>query len=309
MGAGSGKRPLKVGLLLPDHERQFDGKTARWSDTREMAQIGEAIGVDSIWVTDHLIHRAPDTEPRGAWECMSQLAALAAVTTRAELGTLVICTAFRNPALLAKITDTIEEISGGRLILGIGAGWNEAEFEAFGYPFDYRVSRFDEALQILHGLLRDGRMDFDGRFSRVQDCELRPRGPRPGGPPILIGSLAPRMLSLLARYGDAWNIWWTNTGNTAAGVEPYARLVDEACAGAGRDPAEIVKTATTLVAIGPDRPAPKGVTPLAGTPAEIAAGLRAYADVGVSHVQVRLQPNVPDSWKRFHAVLDELDRG
>jgi alkanesulfonate monooxygenase SsuD/methylene tetrahydromethanopterin reductase-like flavin-dependent oxidoreductase (luciferase family) len=117
------------------------------------------------------------------------------------------------------------------------------------------------------------------------------------------------MLSLLARYGDAWNIWWTNTGNTAAGVAPYARLVDEACAAIGRDPAEIMKTATTLVAVGPERPAPKGVTPLAGTPAEIAAGLRAYADVGVSHVQVRLQPNVPASWERFGAVLEELDRG
>lgn len=310
--AGSGTeraRPLKVGLLLPDHERQFDGKTARWTDTRDMALIGEAIGVDSIWVTDHLIHRAPDTEPRGAWECMSQLAALAAIINRAELGTLVICTAFRNPALLAKITDTIEEISGGRLILGIGAGWNEAEFAAFGYPFDHRVSRFAEALHILHGLLRNGQMTFDGRYSQVDDCELRPRGPRAGGPLIMIGSLAPRMLSLLARYGDAWNIWWTNTGNTAAGVAPYARLVDDACEAIGRDPAEIMKTATTLVAIGPERPAPKGVTPLAGTPAEIAAGLRAYAEVGVSHVQVRLQPNVPDSWERFGAVLEELDRG
>ena len=125
----------------------------------------------------------------------------------------------------------------------------------------------------------------------------------------MIGSLAPRMLSLLARYGDAWNIWWTNTGNTAAGVAPYARLVDDACLAIGRDPAEIMKTATTLVAIGPERAAPAGVMPLAGTPAEIAAGLRAYADVGVSHVQVRLQPNVPDSWQRFGAVLEALDRG
>ena len=311
MGAGSGTervRPVKVGLLLPDHERQFDGKTARWADTQEMARMGEAIGVDSIWVTDHLIHRAPGTEPRGAWECMSQLAALAAITNRVELGTLVICTAFRNPALLAKITDTIEEISGGRLILGIGAGWNEAEFQAFGYPFDHRVSRFDEALQILHALLRQGQVDFAGEYYETHDCELRPRGPRPGGPPIMIGSLAPRMLSLLARYGDAWNIWWTNTGNTAAGVAPYARLVDEACMAIGRDPGEIMKTATTLVAIGPERPAPQGVTPLAGTSAEIAAGIRAYADVGVAHVQVRLQPNVPDSWERFGAVLDELDR-
>ena len=116
------------------------------------------------------------------------------------------------------------------------------------------------------------------------------------------------MLGLLARYGDAWNVWWTNTDNSATGVVPHAKLVDDACAAIGRDPAEITKTATTLVAIGEERPSPQGVTPLTGTPAEIAAGLRAYADVGVSHVQVRLQPNVPDSWERFGAVLEELDR-
>ncbi|MFT4039019.1 MAG: LLM class flavin-dependent oxidoreductase, partial [Thermomicrobiales bacterium] len=298
------KRPLKVGLLLPDHERQFDGQTARWADTREMAEIGEAIGADSIWVTDHLIHRAPQTEPRGAWECMSQLAALAAVTQRAELGTLVICTAFRNPALLAKITDTIEEISGGRLILGIGAGWNEAEFAAFGYPFDHRVSRFEEALQILHGLLRHGAIDFEGKYYTARECELRPRGPRPGGPPIMIGSLAPRMLGLLAQYGDAWNIWWTNTGNSAAGVAPYAERVDAACRDAGRNPAEIVKTATTLVAVGPERPSPAGVTPLAGAPEEIAQGLRAYANAGVGHVQVRLHEHVEEGFGLGRRVAD-----
>ena len=210
MGAGSGEeraRPVKVGLLLPDHERQFDGSTARWTDTKEMARIGEAIGVDSLWVTDHLIHRSLGVEPRGAWECLSQLAALAAITKRAELGTLVICMAFRNPALLAKMTDTIEEISGGRLILGIGAGWNEAEFAAFGYPFDHRVSRFAEAVDITSHLLREGRYTYEGTYYQVQDCELRPRGPRPAGPPILIGSSSKgeRMMRLVARHADIWN--------------------------------------------------------------------------------------------------------
>ena len=307
--ASSRSRPLAIGLLLPDHERQFDGATARWPDLREMARIGEAIGVDSIWVTDHLLHRAPDAEPRGAWECWSHLSALAAVTARVRLGTLVICTGFRNPALLAKMTATVEEISNGRLILGIGAGWNEAEYRAFGYPFDHRVSRFEEALQIIHGLLREGHIDFAGAYYQARDCELRPRGPRPQGPPILIGSFAPRMLSLLARYGDAWNIWWTQTGNVAEGVPPYAARVDAACAAIGRDPATVEKTAAVLVAIGPERPAPKGVTPLAGSPEEIAAGLRAYASAGVSHLQVRLQPNVPASWEAFAGVLEALDRG
>jgi alkanesulfonate monooxygenase SsuD/methylene tetrahydromethanopterin reductase-like flavin-dependent oxidoreductase (luciferase family) len=301
-------RPLAVGLLLPDHERQFDGGTARWTDLQEMALIGEAIGADSIWVTDHLLHRAPDEEPRGAWECWSHLSALAAVTKRVELGTLVVCTGFRNPALLAKMTDTVEENSGGRLILGIGAGWNEAEYTAFGYPFDHRVSRFEEALVIIRGLLRDGEVDFDGEYYQARECELRPRGPRAGGPPILIGSHAPRMLDLLARYGDAWNIWWTHTGNLAAGVPPFAEKVDEACLAVGRDPATVAKTASVLVAMSGERQSLKGVSPLGGSPEEIAAGLRAYEGVGVSHLQVRLQPNIPASWEAFGAVLEALDR-
>jgi alkanesulfonate monooxygenase SsuD/methylene tetrahydromethanopterin reductase-like flavin-dependent oxidoreductase (luciferase family) len=305
----TGNRPLAVGLLLPDHERQFDGGTARWRDLLEMARLGEGIGADSIWVTDHLLHRAPDEEPRGAWECWSHLSALAAVTSRVELGTLVVCSGFRNPSLLAKMADTVEEISDGRLILGIGAGWNEAEFRAFGYPFEHRVSRFAEALAIISGLLRDGQIDFDGTYYQARDCELRPRGPRPQGPPILIGSIAPRMLELLARYGDAWNVWWTNTGNRSEGVPAVAAKVDEACLAIGRDPATMAKTVSVLVAVGPARPAPKGVAPLSGTPEAIAAGLRAYADVGVSHLQVRLQPNVPASWERFGLVLEALDRG
>lgn len=303
------QRPLAVGLLLPDHERQFDGATARWPDMLEMARIGEAIGADSIWVTDHLIHRAEGSEPRGAWECWSHLSALAAVTSRVELGTLVICTGFRNPALLAKMAATVEEISDGRLILGIGAGWNEAEFRAFGYPFEHRVSRFEEALIIIHGLLREGHVDFRGQFYEARDRELRPRGPREQGPPILIGSYSPRMLTLLARYGDAWNIWWTHTGNVASGVAPFAARVDAACQEVGREPSDIEKTASVLVAVGPERPSPSGVTPLLGTPEEIAAGLRAYACAGVSHVQVRLQPNVPASWEAFALVLEALDRG
>jgi probable F420-dependent oxidoreductase len=305
----TGNRPLAVGLLLPDHERQFDGKTARWRDLLEMARLGEAIGLDSLWVTDHLLHRAAGEEPRGAWECWSHLSALAAVTSRVELGTLVVCNGFRNPALLAKMAATVEEISDGRLILGIGAGWNEAEYRAFGYPFAHRVSRFAEALAIVSGLLRDGQIDFDGTYYQARDCELRPRGPRQHGPPILIGSIAPRMLKLLARHGDAWNVWWTNTGNRAAGVPAVAAKVDEACLAVGRDPATMSKTVAVLVAVGPERPAPKGVTPLSGTPDEIAAGLRAYAEVGVSHLQVRLHPNVPASWEKFGLVLEALDRG
>jgi alkanesulfonate monooxygenase SsuD/methylene tetrahydromethanopterin reductase-like flavin-dependent oxidoreductase (luciferase family) len=304
-------RPLKVGLILPETERQMNGGSARWSDLRGMAELGEQIGADSLWITDHLIHRVPGEEPRGMWECWSLISALAAITETPEIGTLVLSTSFRNPALLAKMADTVEEISGGRLILGLGAGWNEAEYIAFGYPFDHRVSRFEEAVTIITGLLREGHVDFEGTYYQVRDCELRPRGPRPSGPTIVFGasSAGPRMLELTARHADGWNTWFSGTGNTVEGLLPLLAKVDAACDAAGRDPATLERSAAVIVEVGPHEPSAMTGPPLAGTPAEIAAGLRAYAAAGLSHLQVWLEPNTPAGIEAFAPVLEALDRG
>jgi alkanesulfonate monooxygenase SsuD/methylene tetrahydromethanopterin reductase-like flavin-dependent oxidoreductase (luciferase family) len=305
------QRPLQVGLILPETERQMNGDSARWRDLETMAHLGEEIGADSLWITDHLIHRVPGEEPRGMWECWSLIAALAAITERPQIGTLVLSASFRNPSLLAKMADTVEEISGGRLILGVGAGWNEAEYIAFGYPFDHRVDRFAEALAIISGLLRDGHIDFDGTYYQARDCELRPRGPRPYGPTIMVGasSAGPRMLDLAARYADGWNTWFNSTGNTVEGLQPLLANVDAACVAAGRDPATLGRSAAVIVEVGPHEPSAMTGPPLTGTPTEIAAGLRAYADAGVSHVQVWLEPNTPAGIEAFAPVLEELDRG
>jgi alkanesulfonate monooxygenase SsuD/methylene tetrahydromethanopterin reductase-like flavin-dependent oxidoreductase (luciferase family) len=302
-------RPLKVGLILPETERQMNGGTARWGDLREMAALGEQIGADSLWVTDHLIHREPGEEPRGMWECWSLVSALAAVTETAEIGTLVLCNSFRNPTLLAKMADTVEEISGGRLILGIGAGWNKPEYDAFGYPFDHRTDRFAEAIAILTGLLRDGHVDFRGEYYEARGCELRPRGPRPNGPPIMVGAsnAGPRMLDLAARYADGWNTWFSSTGNTVEGLLPLLEKVDAACEAAGRDPKTLERSAAVIVEVGPHEPSAMTGPPLTGSPAEIAAGLRAHADAGLSHVQVWLEPNTPAGIAAFARVLEELD--
>lgn len=193
------RRPVKVGLFLM--------YAPSWSDVKQLATRAEAIGFDSVWVMDHLtMRRDSGTEP--VWEGWSLLSALAATTRRVEIGTLVVATSFRNPALLAKMADTVDEISGGRLILGLGAGWHEPEYRAFGYPFDHRVSRFEEALTIIRTLLREGRIDYDGQYYQARDCELAPRGPRSHGPPILVGGSGERMLGLLARYADYWNGCW-----------------------------------------------------------------------------------------------------
>ena len=153
---------------------------------RDLASTAEAIGLDTLLLPDHLIYRLPELpNMRGSWEAMSMAAALAAVTTNVELGHLVLSTSWRNPALVAKMADTIDEISGGRFTLGLGAGWHEPEFTAYGFPFEHRFARFEEAVQIIHGLLHHGHVDFEGTYYNARDCELHPRGPRPDGLPIL----------------------------------------------------------------------------------------------------------------------------
>jgi alkanesulfonate monooxygenase SsuD/methylene tetrahydromethanopterin reductase-like flavin-dependent oxidoreductase (luciferase family) len=235
------------------------------------------------------------------------------VTNRVEIGPLVSCTGFRNPALLAKIADTVDEISDGRLILGLGAGWHEPEYLAFGYPYDHRVSRFEEALKIIAGLLRDGEVDFEGKYYQARECELRPRGPREQGPPILLGTTGPRMLRLTAQYADIWNGYFTRTGNRAEGVPELRELVDTACQEVGRDPATLRRTASVLVAFESARgeqvvPHWPG-TPLTGTQEEMAEALRAYADEGISHLQLWLEPNTLESIEAMAPVLEILDRG
>ncbi|MGN6566203.1 MAG: LLM class flavin-dependent oxidoreductase [Thermomicrobiales bacterium] len=305
--------PLKVGVHLPFSERQMQGTTPRWQDIVTIAQRAEQVGFDSVWIADHLLFRFEGIEPRGGWECLSLLAALAASTSRVELGTLVVCTSFRNPALLAKMFDTIEEISGGRLILGVGAGYHEPEYRAFGYPYDHRVSRFEEALQIISSLLKTGQADFAGKYYDVRECELRPRGPRPGGPPIMIGTKGARMLRLTAQYADLWNGWIAYGKNAPAEVPPLRDAVDAACREIGRDPATLGRTLTVLVDyVGtPDLPVrlirpDSAPEPLAGPPAAIAAALRGFAAEGISHIQVVIQPNNLAGIEAFAPVIEVL---
>ena len=181
---------------------------ARYPAIRDMACRMEDVGLDSIWVYDHLLYRWPGKPTDGIWECWTVLSALAQATQRVKIGTIVLCVPFRNPAVLAKMAVTLDEISDGRLILGLGAGWHQPEFDAFGVPFDHRGRRFQEALEIIHPLLHDGRVDYHGTYYSAPDCEIIPRGPRPSGPPILVAGKGPRMLQLIARYADSCNTAW-----------------------------------------------------------------------------------------------------
>jgi probable F420-dependent oxidoreductase len=304
-----GERPLKIGVQLPEVEREV-----RWPELLDMTRAIEDLGYDSVWLGEHLLYRWPDRPSRGPWEAWSMLAAIAAVTERIEFGPLVACTAFHNPAVLAKQASTIDEISGGRLILGLGAGWNETEFRAFGIPFDHRVDRFEEAFTIIRTLLQDGAIDFDGRFYQARDAELLPRGPRPTGPPLMIGSNGPRMLRIAAPHVQAWNSWFADIGNAPEGVAALRDVVDAACRDVGRDPAAIERTVAILVKLpgGTGRVqgsyAESQPVPLEGPPEAMAGVLRAYARAGIAHVQLVIDPITRGSIEAFAPVLAELER-
>ena len=313
-GAASA-RPAKVGLLLP--HMQKTGPIKRWAEIREIAELAEGIGFDSLWVVDHFLYQLEDdAPPRGVWEGWSLLSALAACTTAVELGTLVLGMGFRNPALLAKMADTVDEISGGRLILGVGAGYHQLEYDAFGFPFDYKYSRFAEGIRIVHGLLKHGAVDFQGRFYSARECELRPRGPRPEGPPILIGSKGFKMLRLVGRYADLWNAFWDDIGNRPEGLVGLRSRVDEACEEVGRDPKTLGRTVTVLVA---DRNAEpwwesmpfdndlQGIRPLNGAPEQIAAALHGFVREGAFSIQIQMDPATPEAVENLAPVLEAFD--
>ena len=302
---GPGGR-LRVGVQLPEVEYE-----ARWTELRTMARLAEGVGLDSVWYGDHLLYRRPNDRARGPWECWSVLAGLAASTDRVAIGPLVASTSFHNPAMLAKQAATVDEISGGRLILGLGAGWNETEYRAFGFPFDRRVSRFEEAFTIIRTLLRDGAIDFDGEFYQARDCELQPRA-RSGGPPLMIGSSGERMLAIAAPHVDAWNAWFADTGNSPAGVLHLAERVDGAARAAGRSPLEIARTVAVQVRMAGGHGRIQGgfsaaaPPPIEGPPDVVAEALRGYSAVGIGHVQLVLDPITPASIEALGPVMEAL---
>jgi alkanesulfonate monooxygenase SsuD/methylene tetrahydromethanopterin reductase-like flavin-dependent oxidoreductase (luciferase family) len=304
-------RPIGVGVQLPEVEREV-----RWPELRAIARTAEQAGLDSIWLGDHLLYRYASGETRGPWEAWTTLAGLAEATERVALGPLVAATAFHAPFMLAKLAATVDEISGGRLVLGLGAGWNAVEFAALGAPFDHRVSRFEEAFTVVRTLLADGVIDFAGAYVQARDAELLPRPARPGGPLLLIGSVGARMLAATIAQVDAWNAWYADTGNRPEGVGRLRAVVDGAARDAGRDPAAIERTVAVQLRmpggrgrVMGDTDARQAVAPLEGPPEVIAETLRAYAREGIGHVQLVVDPITEASVAALAPVLELLDGG
>ena len=293
---------MKVGLILPMSDDDGAG-TPTWPTIRDLAHLAEDGGADSVWVYDHLLFRL-EGQATGIHEAWTLLSAVAAATERVELGTIVLATSFRNPALLAKMATTLDIISGGRLLLGVGCGWHEPEYRAFGYPFDRRVDRFEEALQVLAPLLREGAVTFAGAYYQADDCVILPRGPR-DRIPLLVAAKGPRMLRLTARHADAWNTAWFGLPDDRLGQ----RLADmrAACVDVGRDPSslEITVGITVKADGGEEWGRPGAAAALLAEPDVVADALRAYAALGIGHVTLDVQPATPETFGR---ALDGLAR-
>jgi probable F420-dependent oxidoreductase len=283
---------LRVGVQLPEVEYE-----AGWAEYVAMARAVEEVGFDSIWLGDHLLYRGDGREERGPWEVWTMLAALAAVTERVELGPLVACASFHPPGLIAKMAATIQEVSGGRFVLGLGAGWNETEYRAFGLPYDHRVSRFEESFEIVRRTLAGERVTLEGRFWQVEDLVVLPLPEKPI--PLMIGSNGPRMLAATLPHVDRWNTWYDRHANTVEGFAELNAFVTEQAELAGRDPAEVYRSTATLVELDPDaakRPHSdirKQSEPVA--PDALRAHLDALAEAGADEAILILRPITEES--------------
>jgi alkanesulfonate monooxygenase SsuD/methylene tetrahydromethanopterin reductase-like flavin-dependent oxidoreductase (luciferase family) len=286
---------MKVGLMVPLSEE--DGVAPSWSELRALVESADEAGLDSIYAADHLLFRGADDGEAttiGIHEAFTMLAGFAAVTRRAEIGPLVAAVPFRNPALLAKMAAGIDEISDGRFVMGVGCGWHKAEFTAFGYEFEHRVSQFAEGIEIVAGLLRAGRADFSGEWQAAHDAVLRPAGPRPGRIPILVAGKRPRMLSLVARYADRWNAAWYGRWEDADELRRRLANLSAALDQAGRDPATLTLTVGLDVAFPALAPGARTDGVIAGTAEEVGEAFKAYADAGFAEVICHCDPATPD---------------
>jgi probable F420-dependent oxidoreductase len=305
-GAAHLHRSFELGLNLPYVEGAMDGRTPRWADVLAMARAAESMGFDAIWISDHVGFGDPEGDWQGAWESWTLLSALAASTRRVALGNYVLAVSFRNPALLAKMAETLDEISGGRVILGLGAGWNEPEYTSYGVSFDDRYRRFEDALRIITAMLRHGSSTHDGHTIQTRSARIEPRGPRPSGLPVLVGANGPRMLRLTAELANHWNGGMPSLDELPGMLEE----IDDVCRAAGRDPATLTRSMEVLVRI---VAAPAGVAAeeqeIRGDPEAIAAKLQAFADLGLDHLQVQLRPNSIEGRAAFAPVMEHLRAG
>ena len=287
-GKPRGKIGMRVGVILPmGDDAPGQGVPRRYAEIKAYALAAEAAGLDTVWVFDHLLADTIEAAEDSPWEAWSVLSGLAEATERVRLGTLVMCTSFRHAGLLARMADTVQEMSGDRLVLGIGAGWHQPEYTAFGLPFDARVDGFAEAAAVLTGMLRDGRATVDGSQHSVIDAPVRERPDRVA-PEILIAAAKPRMLRLTALYADSWNLAWF--GLPGPRFREASRALDAACESVGRDPASLARTAGIQLGAGSSEQGDE-LRLVRGDANRLADALAAWQAEGVAEVVVLASPS------------------
>ncbi|MFN8022726.1 MAG: LLM class flavin-dependent oxidoreductase [Acidimicrobiales bacterium] len=296
------RRP-RLGIQLPEVER-----VVRWPEYLRMARAAEEVGFDSIWVGDHLLYRGGRGGERGPWEAFTLLSALAAVTERVALGPLVSCAGFHPPGLIAKMASTVDDVSGGRFVLGLGAGWNRTEFDAFGIPFDRRVDRFEEAWTIIRELTAGGRSTVEGTFWRTGDAVLHPPRAAAGPMPLMVGSNGERVLRITLPTAQWWNTWFTETHNSPEGAAALSERVTQLATEVGRDPSTVLRSVCVLVRQGdggerPDDPSAPAVT---GSSSVIASRLREFADAGADELILVADPITEASIRELGEAIAEV---
>lgn len=294
---------MRFGVQLPETEYE-----ATWPQMVDMARVAEEAGLDTVWVGDHLLYEEGGVRS-GPWEAWSLLSGLAAVTSRIALGPLVAALPFHNPAVLAKAAATIDEISGRRLIFGVGAGWNQIEFSAFGLPYERRVARFAEAFLIIRRLLAGERVDFFGEFYQMDGAELLPRPPRPGGLPFMIGSNRPRMLSIALPHVDWWNSWYSGFGNDPHRVGNLVSEVETACRAVGRDPSTLRKSVAVYIGFGNGPARRTGGNPWRGSLDEQVERLRLLEAAGIDEAIGILDPITANTIENLGEILARFQSG
>jgi alkanesulfonate monooxygenase SsuD/methylene tetrahydromethanopterin reductase-like flavin-dependent oxidoreductase (luciferase family) len=279
--------PLDVGVQLPEVER-----VVGWRELLEIATTAEACGYASVWLGDHMLYRGDGRAERGPWDCWTVLAAIAGSTGRVKLGPLVASTAFHPPGLIARMAAAIDEVSEGRFVLGLGSGWNEPEFRAFGLPFDHRAARFEEAFTIIRRLTARERVTFEGRYYQVEDAVLLPRPARQV--PLMVGTHGPRLLRATIPHVAAWNTWYAWYGNTVEGFAALSAKVD----------APVRRSACVLVRVdggAGERPLEDGSPPIDAD--RLRDHLAALADAGADEAILVLDPITSESVRAVAALL------
>jgi alkanesulfonate monooxygenase SsuD/methylene tetrahydromethanopterin reductase-like flavin-dependent oxidoreductase (luciferase family) len=301
-------RTIEIGLVLPMGDSFVDGTTVRWTEIRDLAVRAERIGFDTVWTADELLWRSNGGAAQGWWECVAMTGAVAAATSRVTVGTWVLSALHRNPAITAKAVETLDEVSGGRFVLGLGSGHVGRQAHAFGLPEDHVVGRFEEAVEIIVPLLRQGRADFEGTFHAARDLEHRPVGPRPGRIPIMMGAKGPKMLQLAVRHADIWS-WYAEERSDLTEFGPRLAALLAACDTAGRDPATIGRSAGIVVEPTPVTGAADVLgVPVRGASEEIADAFRTFGAAGFTQLELILWPPTLAALEAMAPVIELLDR-